>query len=484
MLEAARRTPAGLAYLASRAQFSLPPHLRLLDDRLRALADGLISRLMVMMPPRHGKSWLASQYFPAWYVGARRGRIILSSYEATFAASWGRLARDVIGEWGPALWPEWARVSETSAARNWWELEGAGGEHGVMMTAGAGGALTGKGGDLICDDPVKNAQEANSEVMREALWQWYVTTFRTRLRPGGFILLIQTRWHDDDLAGRLLKQMERGEGEEWHVLKLPAIAEQDEEIPLLCNPNLPPFRRKAGEPLWPEMFDLATLAQTKAAVTYEQGGDAWPALYQQTPTLGSGAVWRREWFGEGRRYSYARMLAAKRDGKLRSELGIRRIGQSVDSAWKEGVHNDFSVIATWGVTDTDFLLLDVWRERVEYPKLKAAIADAAAKWHPAAIWIEDRASGTAAIQELRHSTRLPILAYDPGGTSKVARAQLVTPLAEAGHVKLPDSGAEWLADWIEEHVRFPKAAHDDQVDTSSMALAMLRDHGSRVLRTS
>ncbi|HUY80087.1 MAG TPA: terminase family protein, partial [Ktedonobacterales bacterium] len=163
---AAWQTPAGLAYLASNQTYQLPPHLALLDDRLYQLATGRIKRLMVFMPPRHGKSELCSKYFPAWYIGKYRKRVILTSYEATFAATWGRLARDVLTEWAEPIFG--VRVSQNSSAGDHWELEGAQGQHGVMYTAGVGGAITGKGADLlVIDDPVKNAEEANSPTYRE-----------------------------------------------------------------------------------------------------------------------------------------------------------------------------------------------------------------------------------------------------------------------------------------------------------------------------
>ncbi len=447
----AQATPAGLATLASNGRFDLPDHLALLNDRLGQLARGEIKRLMVFMPPRHGKSYLCSQYFPAWYIGAFRGRVILTSYEATFAATWGRLARNVLTEWGPPVWN--VRVAQDSSAADHWELEGANGQHGVMFTAGVGGAITGKGASLlVIDDPVKNMEEAQSATMREKAWQWYTSTAYTRLEPDGRILVIQTRWHEDDLSGRILKHgREQGDSEPWHVLSLPAIAEADEAHPITGDA---PYTRREGAPLWPSRFSAERLAAIRADV----GGKVWAALYQQHPTPDGGLIWHREWF---RTY--------------RDLPTLTRTIQTIDTAFKTGIASDYSVIATWGATETDFYLLDVWRARVEFPDLKRAILAQAAKHKPSAVLVEDAASGQSALQELRRETALPLMPVKPTG-SKEGRAAAVSPLAEAGKVWLPES-APWLADWLEEHVAFPMAAHDDAVDTTSMALEHLRGGG-------
>ncbi len=413
----------------------------MLNYKLWQLGTGQIKRLMVEMPPRHGKSETGSKYFPAWLIGARRRRVILTSYEATFAASWGRKVRDILSEWGPALYG--VGVSDSSAAMAWWELADG---SASMMTAGVGGPITGKGGDLLIDDPVKNAEEANSQTYRDKVWDWYQSTAYTRLEPDGFVLLTMTRWHDDDLAGRLLKEQEHG-GDQWEVIKLPAIAEHDECIPLADGYC---YRRAEGEPLWPERFNTARLAEIRTAV----GSQVWASLYQQRPTPDGGLIWHREWF---KRYSELPPLT--------------RIIQTIDTAFQTGVASDYSVIATWGRTETDYYLVDLWRARVEYPELKRAIIDQARKHEPEKIYLEKAASGQSAFQELRRETDLPIVAIPPQG-SKESRAAAVSPLAEAGHVWIP-AEAPWVADWVEEHVAFPRGAHDDQVDTTSLALSRL-----------
>lgn len=453
---AAQQSPAALAYLASNKRYALAPHLELLDQRLYDLAAGRIKRLMVFMPPRHGKSELCSKYYPAWYVGRFKGRVILTSYEATFAASWGRLARNVMTEWGPSVFG--VKVSQGSSAADHWELEGAEGQRGVMYTAGVGGAITGKGASLlIIDDPVKNMEEANSPVYRDKAWQWYTSTAYTRLEPDGRVLVIQTRWHEDDLSGRILAHSkEAGDSEPWHVLSLPAIAEHAECYDI---PGSESFQRAEGDPLWPARFSRERLA----AIRTDVGGHVWAALYQQHPTPAGGLIWHREWFKPYRELP-----------TLTSTI------QTVDTAFKTGVASDYSVIATWGTDGINYYLLDVWRARVEYPDLERAITTQAAKWNPNAVLIEDAASGQSALQALRRTTSLPLIAIKPQG-SKEGRAAGVSPLAEAGKVFVPTpEHAPWLADWLDEHAAFPVGAHDDMVDTSSMALDYLRGFGRNI----
>jgi predicted phage terminase large subunit-like protein len=421
----------------------------LLDDRLCQLASGKIRRLMVFMPPRHGKSELCSKYFPAWYIGRFKQRIILTSYEATFASTWGRLARNTLTEYGPSVFG--VKVAEDSTAADHWELQGAQGQHGVMYTAGVGGAITGKGATgLIIDDPVKNMEAAQSAVLREKAWSWYTSTAYTRLEPEGWILVVQTRWHHDDLSGRIVdRSSELNDGEPWHILSLPAVAESDEYYDIEGGD---PFHREEGEPLWPARFSKDRLGTIRADV----GSAVWTSLYQQRPSPEAGMIWRTEWF---KRYRELPKI-------------IRRI-QTVDSAFKTTMSADYSVIATWGLTENGYYLLDVWRQRVEFPDLKRAIVDQHAKHRPSAIYVEDKASGQSALQELKRETRLPLLAYE-SSDSKIARAQAVSPLAEAGKVYVPEE-APWVADWLDEHAKFPNGSHDDQVDTSSMALEKLRD---------
>ena len=261
----------------------------------------------------------------------------------------------------------------------------------------------------------------------------------TRLAPNGAIVLIQTRWHEDDLAGRLLANTF---GDDWEVLSLPAIAEHDES-----------FRRE-GEALWPERFGLAELRKIQSAV----GGRAWASLYQQRPAAAEGAIFRRDWW-----QFYRPPLT----------VALNRVVQSWDTAFKKGTENDFSVCATWGVAESGYYLLHLWRGRVEFPELKRVLASLAEQWNPNAILVEDRASGQSLIQELKNSLRFPIIPVSVD-SDKQTRAQAVTPLIEAGKIFLPES-APWVGDFVEEMACFPNGFHDDIVDATTQALNYLRE---------
>lgn len=270
--------PAGLANLATARTWAPARHLRLLNQDLIDVAAGRCRRLLVCMPPRHGKSTLTSHYFPAWFLGRWPDkRVILASYEADFAAGWGRKARDVLTEYGPSLFG--VSVREDSAAANRWDIAG---RSGGMVTAGVGGPITGRGADLLLiDDPVKNAEEARSPTQRNKAWDWYLSTAYTRLEPGGAVVLIMTRWHADDLAGRVLKHARDDGGEPWRVRKLPAIAEDDDQL-----------GRAPGEALWPERWPLDQLE----AIRRTQSAYWWGTLYQQNEIPEGGAEWPEDFF--------------------------------------------------------------------------------------------------------------------------------------------------------------------------------------------
>jgi hypothetical protein len=269
---AASVDPASFAEWASRGHWLRAPHLDLLNDNLVGLFTGSFDRLSVAMPPRHGKSVLCSTYFVAWWLLRRpTDRVLLVSYEADFAASWGRKVRDLIVEHGESFG---VAVRDDSAAAHRWDLVQGGG----MTTAGIGGPITGKGADLVViDDAVKNFEEAISISVSRRNWDWYQSTLRTRLEPGGKILLVATRWSEIDLSGKLIAD----DGEPWRELRLPAVAEEDDLL-----------GREVGEPLWPSRFDMDELGKIKKALSASH----WAALYQGRPSPIDGDVFKREWF--------------------------------------------------------------------------------------------------------------------------------------------------------------------------------------------
>lgn len=407
----------------------------LLNRKLVDVAAGRIRRLMVFMPPRHGKSELTSRYFPAWYLGTFPDkRIILASYEADFAATWGRKARNLLEEFGPSLFG--VKVSDDSAAAARWDIA----EHeGGMVTAGVRGPITGKGANVaIIDDPVKNDQEAMSQTYRDATWDWYRATFSTRIQEEGAIILVMTRWHEDDLAGRLLRAQEEG-GDRWEVVNLPALAEENDML-----------GRQPGEPLCPELFTKETLEATKIRL----GSYWWNALYQQRPSPMEGGILKRSW------WRYYRQLPERFDEVI----------QSWDMSFKETTSGSYVVGQVWGRKRADKYLLDQVRDRMDFPATLQAVRQLSARWPQArAKLVEDKANGPAVIATLKRE--IPgLIAVEPQG-SKEARAAAVSPDIEAGNVYLPDpSIAPWVHDFVEECAAFPNGANDDQVDAMTQAL--------------
>jgi predicted phage terminase large subunit-like protein len=263
----------------SRTSTAVPPHLELLQRELIAAAAGRTKRLIVTLPPRHGKSETSSHWFPTWFIGNFPDkRLLLCSYEASFAASWSRKVRDsLIDAVGLGVFSEGPR--DDLGAANQWETPSGGG----MISAGVGGSITGRGANgLIIDDPVKNAEEANSPTYREKTWEWYTTTAYTRLEPNGFVVLVQTRWHVDDLAGRILSPdyQSQQDIDAWRVINLPAFAEEGD-----------PLGREPGEALWSERYPKDVLEQSRRVL----GAYGFNALYQQSPTLREGGMFKREW---------------------------------------------------------------------------------------------------------------------------------------------------------------------------------------------
>lgn len=441
-------TPAHMAWTVSEGRWFPYEHLLFLNRKLVDVAAGRIKRLMVLMPPRHGKSELVSRYFPAWYIGTFPDkRIILVSYEADFAATWGRKARDLLEEHGPSLFG--IRVSGKSSAANRWDIED---HEGGMVTAGVNGPITGKGADIgIIDDPVKNDQEAMSVTYQERTYEWYKSTFRTRIQRDGAIILIMTRWHENDLAGKLLAAQEE-EGEKWEVVSLPAIAEDDD-----------PLGREFGQPLCPDLFTKDALESIKKAV----GSYWWASLYQQRPSPAEGGIFKRNW------WQYYRRVPDRFD----------EIIQSWDMAFKDTKTADFVVGQVWGRKGADKYLLDQVRDRMDFPATIQAVRTLSAKWPQARVkLVEDKANGPAVIATLKKEIS-GLIPVEPQG-SKESRAWAVSPEVEAGNVYLPDpSIAPWVHDFIEECAAFPNGANDDQVDAMSQALMRLnKQPGIQVLK--
>lgn len=439
----ARTAPMGLALIASNSRYQIAPHISLINEKLQEIAIGDLKRLMVFLPPRHGKSWLVSHYFPAWYLGLfPDNRVILTTYEADFAASWGRKARDVLKEYGKSVFG--VEVNNKSSAANRWDIKN---HDGGMVTAGVGGPITGKGADiLIIDDPVKNAEEANSQNYRDKIWEWYQSTAYTRLEPQGAVILIMTRWNEDDLAGRLLKKMQSVTSEQWEIINLPAIAEEDDLL-----------GRKPGEPLWPGRFDLKVLNERKDTI----GSYFWSALYQQRPQPSGGGLLKRSWL----HYYECQELPPLK------ELDIY---QGWDLAISAKETADYTVCTTVGVfDDNQIFVLDWYRDRIDFPTQVKMVEKLAQMWNPLEIGIESNVYQKALPQQLKETSMLPIKEVNRT-KDKITRISSGFIHFENGKVLLPENHSE-LDNFINEYVYFPHGKHDDILDSIELAIQLVKE---------
>lgn len=463
----ARASPAGLAVYASKpGTWIYARHLQLIDHKLIQLERRRIKRLMVFMPPRHGKSELCSHHLPAWYLGKHQDhRVILTSHTQRFAASWGWKARSLLNQYGPDLFG--VQVSQESSAKDEWDLIDLNGHRlkGGMVTRGVGGEVTGRGADLlVIDDPVKDAEEARSETIRENAWEWYRSTVHTRLEPDAVAILIMTRWHEDDLAGRLLREAEGGSGEQWEVLSLPALAEEENDA----------LGRDLDEALWPDRWPAETLLQQRQM----RGSYWWSAMYQQRPAPLEGGILRRSHFRYYTADSELRMFLLRQpDGRHKTvSWGMGRRLMTVDLATSEKTAADYTVIAIgWVTPDNDLLVEEIIRVRLEGPEVLQLVENAYHAWRPAAIDVESVGFQLALIQMLVRKG-LPVRKLEAKG-DKVGRALALGARMEAGTVYFKQ-GAPWLHELEHELVSFPNAEHDDQVDVLAYQAIDVTRYGS------
>lgn len=389
--------------------------------------------MILTMPPRHGKSMSVTETFPAWFLGRNPDkRVIEVSYSDSLARNFGDKCRRKIEEFGLEIFG--VELDRRRIDKSDWGIEG---HVGGMVAAGIGGSITGKGADLlIIDDPIKNRLEANSKTYRERVWSEWQSTLATRLHPGGRVVVVLTRWHEDDLAGRLIA----AEPGRWKILNLPAIADEED-----------PLGREPGKALWPARYDEKALARVKVTV----GSRDWEALYQGRPSPAEGEVWKRDW------WQYYRQAPAHFDEVI----------QSWDCAFKDTNKSDYVVGQVWGRKGANKYLLDQVRARMDIVATMQAMTVLSAKWPKArAKLVEDKANGTAVIRMLKN--KIPgLIAFNPDGGKEV-RAQAVAPDIEAGNVFLPEN-APWVHDFVAECAAFPSGAHDDQVDSASQALNRL-----------
>lgn len=460
-----------LAYtLATKPNFNANWHHRILCRYLDKLATGEITRLMVFMPPRHGKSELVSRRFPSFCFGIDPNiKIIGASYSADLASLMNRDVQRIIdSDSYHRIFPETQlsgdmvrKTAKGSYLRNSDMFEIVGYE-GSYRSVGIGGGITGMGADLaIIDDPIKNHKEADSLTYRNSVFEWIQSTLMTRLEKMDRVLLTVTRWHEDDVAGRLLKLAEADpEADQWVVLNFPAIKESR---PARVKPwqelSYQLDKREEGEELWGWKYPLAKLQKRRSTI----GSRFWNSLYQQRPSASEGGHIKRSWF------RYYKVLPAKFDEMI----------QTWDTSFKDSSKADFVAGHVWGRLGAQKYLIHRVHARMDFVDTLAAIRNVS-KLYPRARakYVEDTANGPAIIQSLRD--KIPgIIAYKPEG-SKESRVSAVQPEWEAGNVFTPDPEIlPSITEYIEELATFPNAAHDDDVDAMTCALLQLeRGSGS------
>lgn len=429
--------------LNPQAKFLMNGHVEVMAAKLEACRQGKIKRLIVNVPPRHLKSLCASIALPAYWLGHDpTAQIICASYGQELS---DKLARDCRNIMNSSFYQ--STFSTRISAEKQSVQEFVTTSTGFRYATSIGGALTGRGSDvIIIDDPLKPA-DAVSESQRRSCNEWFDNTLRSRLndKRNGCIIIIMQRLHQDDLVGHVLEQ------ENWEVIRFPAIAESDEEhlIDTLSGPVI--FKRRAGDVLHSEREPRETLdAMRKSIGEYNFAGQ-----YQQAPAPFGGGMVKEDWF--------------KRYGPTELPVGFEEIIQSWDTAIKATDLSDYSVCTTWGIKDNRWFLLNVLRKRMEYPDLKRAVLEQARIYNPTVILIEDKSSGTQLIQELREQGMNAITEYRPE-SDKVMRLHGQTATIENGFVFLPRE-AHWLSEYLSELTMFPHAKFDDQVDSTSQALA-------------
>lgn len=416
-------------------------HHKKIAEAFDRVIAGKCKRLMIAMPPRHGKSQLGSYLFPAYLMGRLpQSKLIVGSHTAELAQRFGRMIRNLVDdEKYKELFPQVALSADSKAAGRWNTNKG-----GEAFFIGKGGAMTGRGGDVIVLDDILDEQDAISDTAMQNTWDWYESGPRQRLQPGGAIILINTRWKTDDVSGRLLRMQSNIKADQWEVLEFPAI--------------LP-----SGNPLWPGYWKIEELEKVKFSI----GLPKWNAQWQQQPTNSEGAILKREWW---RKWQYVEPPSCE------------YIIQSYDTAYSKKESADYSVITTWGVftpnadSGPNLILLGVKRGRWDFPELKRIAKAEYQYWNPDNVLIEAKATGTPLQQELR-KIGIPVTMYSPGGRrsgqDKVSRANAVAPLLESGMIWYPEN-EEWAEELVEECASFPVGSYDDQVDSAVMAWSRFR----------
>ena len=417
-------------------------HHQIFAEKLEQVARGEVKRLIVNMPPRHTKSEFASTYFPSWILGRNpKLKVMQITHTAELAFRFGRRVRDLIdSEDYQAVFPGVALKADSKSAGRW---ETSGG--GEAFYSGIGGAVTGRGADLLVLDDIHSEQDALSPTALDNAWEYYSSGPRQRLQPGGAIVIVMTRWSTKDLTGRLLNKQAEDHADQWEVVEFPAIFPE------------------THKPLWPGYWKIEELEGVKASIPVSK----WEAQWMQNPTSEEGALLKREWWNTWSKKEVPQM---------------HYVIQSYDTAFSKKETADYSAITTWCVFHPDegshrpcLLLLDVKKGRWDFPELKRVAVEQYKYWEPDTIIIEAKASGMPLTDELRQAG-IPVVNYSPGkGQDKIARVNSVAPILESGMVYVPET--RWAEELVEECAAFPFGDHDDLVDSTTQALLRYRQGG-------
>ena len=413
-------------------------HHKIMSEKFNKVATGDLKRIVINMAPRHTKSEFASYLLPSWMIGKNpKLKIIQATHTTELAVRFGRKAKNLIDS------QEYQKIFQTklredSKAAGRWETN----EGGEYFAAGVGGSITGRGADLLIIDDPHSEQDALNTNALERTWEWYTSGPRQRLQPGGIIVVVMTRWNTKDLTGKLINAQKESKADQWEVIEFPAILPND-------------------KPLWPEYWKLEELEGVKAGLPIGK----WNAQYQQNPTAEEGSIIKREWW-----QLWDKDLPP-----------LHHVIQSYDTAFLKKETADYSAITTWGVfyptedSGPNLILLDVVKDRFEFPELRRVALEQYNYWKPESVIVEGKASGMPLTFELRKQG-IPVINYTPSrGNDKHARVNAVAPLFESGQIWATDD--KFSEEVIEECAAFPYGDHDDLVDSMTQAVMRFRQGG-------